>query len=282
MLRFLLSAVAALVMTGVAASAQETPLARGKYLMRSIVACGNCHTPKDADGKPIADRELAGGVAFNTPIYHAVAPNITPDKETGIGDWTDDGIINAIRNGRRPHGSIIGPPMPIPVYRDMSDSDARAIVAYLRQVKPIENRTEKSHFHMRAPDYGPPVTSVPDVPRSDKVAYGRYLATALGACMYCHTPEVEGRLDTSRLGAGGNQYELPGGAVITSANLTPGNPDGIAKWTDAQIKTAITEGRAPDRPLVRYMPFDWYKNMSEEDLDALVAFLRTLKPVASD
>ena len=68
----------------------ETPLERGTYLMQSIVACGNCHTPKDHDGKPIADRELAGGHVINAPIFHSVSPNVTPDKETGIGNWTYD------------------------------------------------------------------------------------------------------------------------------------------------------------------------------------------------
>src|SRR5205823_10036157 len=79
----------------------ETPLERGTYLMQSIVACGNCHTPKDRDGKPMADRELAGGFVINAPIFHSVSPNITPDKETGIGNWTDDQIVDAIRNGKR-------------------------------------------------------------------------------------------------------------------------------------------------------------------------------------
>ena len=98
----------------------ETPLERGTYLMQSIVACGNCHTPKDRDGKPIADREMAGGHVINAPIFHSVSPNITPDKETGIGNWTDDQIVDAIRNGKRPDGTIIGPPMPIAYYRNLS------------------------------------------------------------------------------------------------------------------------------------------------------------------
>jgi len=98
----------------------QTPLERGTYLMQSIVACGNCHTPKDRDGKPIADRELAGGHVINAPIFHSVSPNITPDKETGIGNWTDDQIVDAIRNGKRPDGTTIGPPMPIAYYRNLS------------------------------------------------------------------------------------------------------------------------------------------------------------------
>ncbi len=129
-----------------AAKADETPLERGKYLMSSIVACGNCHTPKGPSGRAIADQELSGGTVFDAPVFHAVSANITPDKETGIGNWTDEQIINAIRNGKRPDGTTIGPPMPIAFYRGMSDSDVHAIVAYLRQVKPISNKVEKSTY----------------------------------------------------------------------------------------------------------------------------------------
>lgn len=274
---------AALLALAPQSRADETPLERGTYLMHSIVACGNCHTPKGPSGRAIADKELAGGEEFNAPVFHAVAANITPDKETGIGNWTDEQIINAIRNGKRPDGTTIGPPMPIPFYRGMSDTDVKAIVAYLRQVKPISNKVEKSVYKVPLPvAYGPVVTHVPDVPRTDKVAYGKYLATGLGHCMDCHTPQVNGRTDMSRMGAGGNTFESPIGGLITSANLTPGNPNGIASWTDEQVKTAITTGMRPDRPLVRLMAFDWYKNLSAEDLDDLVAFLRTLPPVKTE
>ncbi|WP_413991006.1 c-type cytochrome [Labrys okinawensis] len=256
-------------------------LDRGRYLMEGIVACGNCHTPKAADGMPIADKELAGGFAIDAPIFHAVAPNITPDKETGIGNWTDGQIIDAIRNGKRPDGSIIGPPMPIAFYRGMSDSDVKAVVAYLRQVKPVSNKVEKSVYRAPLPEaYGPPVGSVADVPHGDKVAYGAYLATGLGHCMDCHTPLVQGRNDMKRLGAGGNEFGMPGGVVITSANLTPANKNGIASWTDAQVVTALKTGQRPNGShIVPLMAFNWYKNVNDEDYAALVAFLRDLKPV---
>jgi mono/diheme cytochrome c family protein len=264
---------------GILAARSETPIERGRYLVHGIVACGNCHTPKDSDGKAIADRELAGGPVFNAPVFHAVASNITPDTETGIGNWTDDQVINAIRNGKRPDGTTIGPPMPIAYYRNMSDSDVRAIVAYLRTVKPVKNKTEKSSYKISLPtQYGPTVVSIPDVPRTDKVAYGQYLATALGHCMDCHTPRVNGRSDMSRVGAGGREFEAPSGGPITSANLTPADDAGIAHWTDAELKNAIVYGVRPGRPLVPVMAFEWYKNISSDDLDALVAYLRTLKP----
>ena len=259
--------------------AAETPLQRGAYLVRGLVACGNCHTPKGPDGVALADKELAGGFVIDEPPFRAVGSNITPDKETGIGSWTDQQIIDAIRNGKRPDGSLIGPPMPIPSYRHMSDSDVKAIVAYLRSVKPVSNKVEKSNYRVPLPpDWGPPVTRVPEVSRANAVTYGRYLSE-IAHCMECHTPMVKGQPDLSRIGAGGLTLPaLPEGHVI-SANLTPANPDGIARWTNAQVKTSITNGIRPDgRQLVRIMPFDWYKNTSQPDLDALVAYLRTLKP----
>src|SRR5215469_18119831 len=142
--------------------AAEPPLERGTYLMTSIVACGNCHTPKGPNGKAIAGKELSGGNPIVAPVFQAIPGNITPDKETGIGNWTDDQIVDAIRNGKRPNGTTIGPPMPIAYYRNLSDSDVRAIVAYLRTVKPIKNKTEKSTYKIPLPaQYGPTVTSVP-------------------------------------------------------------------------------------------------------------------------
>jgi mono/diheme cytochrome c family protein len=276
---FRLALVGGFAMTAIEAHA-EAVLERGKYLMSSIVACGNCHTPKGPDGQPIAERELSGGAAMNSPVFHAVPGNITSDRETGIGAWSDAQIIDAIRNGRRPDGTLIGPPMPIAFYRDMSDSDAQALVAYLREVRPASNKTEKSTYKIPLPaSYGPAVTHVADADAADKLAYGRYLATGLGHCMDCHTPLVRGRNDMARMGAGGNTFGAPGGGVITSSNLTPANPHGVATWTDAELKTAIRTGIRPDgSALVQLMAFPWYKNIGDADMDALVSFIRVLKP----
>ena len=125
------------------AAAEETPIERGRYLMQSIVACGNCHTPQGPDG-PLPGMELAGGTPFELPGIRAYAANITPDPETGIGGWTDAQIITAIREGKRPDGTTIGPPMPIGMYRGMSDTDVKAIVAYLRSVPPVKNEVAAS------------------------------------------------------------------------------------------------------------------------------------------
>jgi mono/diheme cytochrome c family protein len=115
------------------------------YLVNSIMACGNCHSPRDAEGKLIADRALSGGLAFNTPPFVATAPNITPDTETGIGSWSDAEIRRALIEGARPdHGRLAGVPlaaiMPANFYKTLLPEDLDAVVAYLRGVKPIRNR----------------------------------------------------------------------------------------------------------------------------------------------
>jgi mono/diheme cytochrome c family protein len=264
---------------GSANAAAETPLERGRYLMHGIVACGNCHTPVGPNG-PQLDRELAGGLEFKEAPFTAYASNITPDPETGIGRWTDEQIIVAIRDGKRPDGSLIGPPMPISFYRGISDSDARALVAYMRSVKPVRNVVPKSEYRMPLPPaYGPPVGSVPAVANADPVRYGAYLA-GIGHCLECHTPmKAGGQRDDEKWGVGG--FPLPGPwGVSVSRNITPHSRDGLGGWTDSQIKTAITKGvRANGERLKPPMGYDYYATMRSGDLDALVAYLRSLKPL---
>jgi mono/diheme cytochrome c family protein len=270
--------IAAIALPG-AAMAADARLERGAYLMNSVVACGNCHTPKGPDGKAIAGQELSGGFVIESPVFRTVSPNITPDPETGIGNWTDQQLVNAIRNGKRPDGTTIGPPMAIEFYREMSDTDVNAIVAYLRSVKPIVHKVEKSTYKIPLPDsYGPAVTHVADPPKLNRLAYGKYLVT-IGHCLECHTPMEKGQLVRAKLGAGGREFPMGPNGVAISPNLTRANPDGMAKWTDAQVRHTIATGIRPDgRPLIRLMAFDWYKNIDNSDYGAMIAYLRTLKP----
>src|SRR3546814_2358252 len=136
--------------------------------MRSIGACSNCHTPQGPDG-PLPGMELAGGLKMEDPAFTAYGANLTPDVETGIGGWSDAEIVTAIREGRRPDGSMIGPIMPIALYSRMSDRDVRAIVAYLRTLKPVRNEVPESVYSFPLPPaYGPPVTPVPEVSPDDR------------------------------------------------------------------------------------------------------------------
>lgn len=276
-------AVAAIALTlGAATAGAETPIERGRYLVETIAGCGNCHTPRGPGGVFAAGKELAGGfVVVDIKEFRAVASNITPDKETGIGGWTDAQIAKAIREGIRPDGSLIGPPMPFELYRKISDTDLKAMVAYLRTVKPVKNKVEKSAYRIPLPPaYGPPVAAVPDVPRTDKVKYGEYLAGPVGHCVECHTPmDEKGRRIWSRIGQGGDRFEGPWG-VSVSRNITPHPEDGLGKWTDAEIKRAITQGISKNgAKLFPPMGFGFYAKVKSEDLDAIVAYLRTLKPL---
>jgi mono/diheme cytochrome c family protein len=271
-----LSAAVWWLTTGVAWS--ETLLERGTYLVNSIAACGNCHT---SQAGPMAGVEQAGGFLIEAPPFKVFAPNITPDVDTGVGNWTEAQLITAIREGIRPDGSVIGPPMPIALYRSLSDRDVKAIVTYLRTVKPVKHAVPRSEYRISLPpNYGPPVGAVPEVSPDDPVAYGAYLAGPVGHCMECHTPQVNGRPDfANQLGAGRFPFSGPWG-VSVSRNITPDPESGLGKWTDTQIKTAITQGVRPDGSrLLPPMGFSYYARMTEADLNAIVAYLRSLKPI---
>ena len=271
---------AAALALGAAAAGAETPAERGRYLAETIAGCGNCHTPRGPGGMFAAGKELAGGFVFDEKPFRAVAANITPDKETGIGAWTDAQLAKAIREGIRPDGSPIGPPMPFELYRRLSDGDLMAMVAYLRTVTPVKNKVGKSVYRIPLPpDYGPPVASVPDVPRADKVKYGEYLAGPVGHCIECHTPLDKGRRDWSRVGQGGQEFEGPWG-ISVARNITPHPEDGLGKWSDAEIKRAIATGVSKNgAKLYPPMGFSFYAKVKDEDLDAIVAYLRALKPL---
>ncbi|HEX7081312.1 MAG TPA: c-type cytochrome [Gammaproteobacteria bacterium] len=255
-------------------------LARGKYLVETIAGCGNCHTPHLEDGKLDETMAYAGEFVIEEPVFTAYAANITPDMETGIGSWSEEDIVKALREGVRPDGRVLGPPMPFHFYNKMSDTDAYAIAAYIKTVEPIRNEVPQSTFDIPLMPQ-PPAGNVPDVPRDDPVKYGEYLAGPVGHCMDCHTTYVNGVIDYSQLGRGGNVYRMPFHYDWTaiSANITP-HEDGLGGWTDEEIKRAITQGVSRDgRELLPFMPFDLYAKMEERDLDAIVAYLRSLPPL---
>jgi mono/diheme cytochrome c family protein len=254
-------------------------MVRGKYLAEGVVACANCHMARDEKGQPLFNQGLSGGMLFDDAAFQAYAPNITPDPETGIGKWSDAQLAKAIREGIRPDGSLIGPPMPISFYRKMSDSDLAAIVAYVKAQPPVRHAVKESVYHIPLPpNYGPPVSGVPTPAPTDTLKVGEYLAN-IGHCMECHTPRNEhGMLRTEYLGAGGQIIKGPGGHVATTPNLTP-DKSGLQAWTDAQIERAIRQGVDKDGVnLQPIMAFPWYKNISKPDMKALIAYVRSLKP----
>jgi mono/diheme cytochrome c family protein len=269
---------AALLAAAPAAAQDAGLLARGRHLVEVTGACGNCHTPMGPQG-PLPGRTLAGGTVFDEPPFRAVASNITQDRETGIGAWSDAQIARAIREGIRPDGRIIGPPMPIGLYRGLSDADLAAMVAFLRTVAPVRNAVEASVYRMPLPpSYGPPVANVA-APADTPVARGAYLAGPVAHCIECHTPMLpNGQSDFTRTGAGGMEFRGPWG-VSVARNITP-HADGLGAWSDAEIIRAVTEGVSRDgRPLAPPMAYAAYAGMTAQERADLVAYLRALPPV---
>lgn len=279
-----------------AAQAQGSPLERGRYLVTTIMACGNCHTPKDADGRAIAGKELSGGgVGFDIPPFAGSTANITPDKETGIGTWTDDEIKRAIIHGERPNrgpnaGKPLAPMMATNFFKALLPRDLDAVVAYLRSVPPVRNVVQAPVYRMptRHEAFAEADRGFSERDMQDKVRRGAYLAT-IGHCLECHTPTGDKgalQFDTA-LGAGGRPFMpsfvkgLPARwQGVVSRNITPHPDKGIGAWSDAEIKRAITQGVSRDgRKLQEPMAFAWYAGIRDEDLDAIVAYLRTLAPL---
>lgn len=260
---------------GFAGGALAASVDRGDYLVNSIMSCGSCHTPIGPTGF-VAEQALGGRLVEKTEQFTAVAPNLTPASR--IKDWTDEQLAKAIREGIRPDGSVIGPPMPFEVYKDISDDDLLSVVAYLRTVPAVENDPGTSEYNIPLPPaWGPPVASVAAVPEGVTVEYGAYLSNALGHCTVCHT-KMEGgiaQFDTL-LGAGGNEFHGPWGTVV-SANITP---YGLADYTDAQIATMITDGEMPDgSKLTGPMAFPFYAKMKADDVQAIVTYLRSMPSI---
>jgi mono/diheme cytochrome c family protein len=258
-----------------ATSHAETELERGRYLVETLAACGNCHTPKGPNG-PVPSKKFAGGDVIKHADFTAVTPNITPDPETGIGRWTDHQIFRAIREGWRPDGSLLGPAMPSRSYRNLADEDVKAMIAYLRSVPPVYNPiTAKSHYDQPLPpNWGPPVGRIEAPSKEDIVAYGAYLAGPLARCMDCHTERKPA--EAIKLGAGGKEFHGPWG-ISVSADLTP---SGLGEWSEAEIEQAIRTGVARDgHKLFPPMPFAAYRNMAADDMAALIAYLRSLPAI---
>ncbi len=273
--------VSALSAAAALAQSQSDLVKRGEYLMNGPVACGNCHHTRGPDLAVIPGMEYAGGFKLVDPGLEAYTANITQDKDTGIGTWTDEQIITAIREGRSREGKIIFPPMPVPTYNNMADEDVRAMVAYLRTVKPVHHEVPESKYSFPQQAM-PPAKSQPIPPKSDKIGYGRYIVTAQAHCFECHSgPSDKGPPDFEhKLAAGGFPITLGPDMVVVTANITPDPETGIGKWTDAEIKTAMTTGVRPGgRHLSPPMPYPFFKNMTDEDIDAVIAFLRTIPPI---
>jgi mono/diheme cytochrome c family protein len=276
----------------VSSALAETPAQRGDYLVNTIMACGNCHSPRDATGKMIADKAFSGGLTFDTPAFVATAPNITPDKETGIGSWSDAEIKRALVEGMRPdHGHFAGVAlaaiMPANFYKALTPDDLTAVVAYLRTVKPVHNEVTDPVYKapVRRDPYPAAEAGFTQAMFTEPVGRGAYLVT-IGHCMECHTAWSRGVSDfKGGLGRGGRVFPPPPGApaeavAATAANITSDRTAGIGAWSDAEIGNAIAKGVARDgHALKPPMAFKYYAALKETDLADIIAYLRTVPPL---
>ena len=261
-------------------------LERGRYIATALSGCIYCHSPHDwnAPGTPyVPGREGAGGVLPYADLPgRIVAPNLTPDPETGAGTWSDDQLARAIREGIGHDCRALFPMMPYTHYRQLPDEDLASVIVYFRSLPPLRNQLPPTEiiFPVKYLIRGvpQPVTSpVAEIPIAlDPVKRGEHLVNMAG-CSDCHTPQDKGQEIPGMSFAGGFPFPGPWGNV-SSANLTP-DPSGIPYYDEALFLQTMHTGSVKARPLNPIMPVKVYSHLSDEDLKAMFAYLRTLKPV---
>jgi mono/diheme cytochrome c family protein len=277
---------------------EATPerIARGEYLTHAVIPCFSCHSELAMDryGMPAkAGTEGSGGaecwgIELGFP-GRVCFPNITADTETGIGAWTDGEIMRAVREGVSKDGGPLFL-MPAVSFAAISEEDVRAIVAYLRTLKPVKVKRERTSLDFPLnlliklgpkPLAGP----VPEPNHNDPVAYGAYLAQIAG-CITCHTPvDAQHRPIAGKELSGGQEFPLGDTMIERSPNLTP-HATGTAAMTKESfigVFRAFTDVEAVAVQVKleenTVMPFFDYARMSDEDLGAIYDYLRSVKPV---
>jgi mono/diheme cytochrome c family protein len=258
-------------------------LERGRYLVEGPAHCFQCHSEIDwqrPGAQPKSGRKGAGTVFIEDGLEWLIAPNITPDKETGAGNWTDAQFVRALREGIGHDGRRLFPIMPYMNFREMSDEDLASVVVYIRSIDPVRNSLPKTVIPEPAKAHLPPHqpfnASVPGPDLSDPVARGNYLVK-LGNCMSCHTPMNAKGPMLQMAFAGGMRFTGAWGEV-SSANITP-DASGIAYYDEAMFVKTLRTGQVGARKLNSLMPWGYFRNMTDEDLKAIYAYLRTVTPV---
>jgi len=269
---------------------QATPerLARGKYLAESVAPCMGCHSPHDwtQHDAPIPEGKEGSGerMPFTSGLPGIIyAPNLTPDPETGAGNWTDDQIARAVREGVGHDGRALFPLMPYLHFRNMPDEDLASIIVFLRSLPPVRNPQPQSQIifpvkYLIRSVPQPLTEPVPPPDLSTPVKRGAFLVQ-MAVCSDCHTPQdAQGQPLAGLDFAGGFILEGPWGRVA-SANITP-DASGISYYDQNLFMQTIHTGYVRTRKLSQIMPWHEYRHMTDEDLAAVFAYLRTLKPIS--
>nr|HEX4317166.1 c-type cytochrome [Kofleriaceae bacterium] len=234
-------------------------VARGKYLA-ALGGCGGCH-----------EADYAGGLEVPEPFGTWRSPNITPDEATGIGTWSDDQILQGIREGVRPDGSHMYPIMPYLLYNRLTDSDGRALVAFLRALPAVGRTSPPNQLELPQPHAAIPANE-PDF-TDDPYRHGEYLAAVM-LCSHCHaTPGG----DPSKAFAGG--MKLDG---VVAPNITSDRATGIGTWTEEQIAQALQTMTRPDGRVIQgpmQLMLTGWSQMTAPDRGAVAAYIHQLPPV---
>ncbi|WP_164007074.1 c-type cytochrome [Pyxidicoccus trucidator] len=270
------------------ATAAPAPMERGRYLVEHVLACGSCHSARDWNryGGPVTGAPLAGACwdeAWELP-GRVCAPNITSDPEHGIGRWTDEELMRALRDGTGRDGKTLFPLMPFLLYRELSDADARAVIAFLRQVPPAPSTTPRSaipqEVYAQYQSLASPMKAPVPEPAKDAVSRGRYLA-AVAQCAACHA----GVDEAGTAFAGGRSLPTPRGPEPVP-NLTP-HAKGLGALDEAAFVARFTAFKdvapAPARAgqvNKLSMPWGFFAGLAEDDLRALYRYLRTVPAAA--
>ena len=269
--------------TGVPASLAKASLVeRGAYLARAA-DCMACHT------KP-GGKDFAGGLGFQLPFGTLYSTNITPDKETGIGNYSDADFLNAMHRGIRRDGARLYPAMPYVSYTYMTDDDALAIKAYLFSLPPVHApapaNTLAFPFDQRwammfwSTLFNPDTRFAPDASKSPEWNRGAYLAEATAHCGECHTPRnLAFALDNRKKFAGAVA------AGWHAFNITSDKATGVGGWSDADLASYLANGHANGHgtasgPMGEAVDRS-FSQMTPDDIKSMVAYLRTVPPIAS-
>jgi mono/diheme cytochrome c family protein len=258
-------------------------VARGRYLV-GLAHCFDCHSERDSKGDQVRGMEGAGRVPppeeSNVALPHfLVYPNITPDRKTGAGSWTDAQLAQALRQGIGHDGRILDKTMPYWNFRNLTDDDLASVVVYLRSIPAVRHPLPRRNLAAEPViDWRPEVQPIAlplDAPAAAR--RGEYLVH-VGTCTGCHTTaDPHGHPIPGMLFAGGRVFVRLWGTVA-SANLTR-DASGIGYYDEAQFIRTIRTGRVGARPLNRTMPYPLYRHLSNDDLKAIFAYVRTLPPV---
>ncbi|HLY10366.1 MAG TPA: cytochrome C [Planctomycetota bacterium] len=257
---------------------------RGHYLATAVALCAFCHSEVDwkAEGFPPKAGTVGGGRSpFGPEMPWLTSPNITPDRETGAGTWTDEQFGAALRRGISHDGRTLFPLMPYNAYHAMSDADATSIVQFLRSLPPVKNRLPATQIpeELKSTLFPlPPPGAVQAPDRSPTAKYGEYLAR-MALCGQCHTPkDAKGKPVPGMELAGGARLKGPWGDVA-SLNITP-DATGMEGVTEKLFFSAMKTGHVGggDR-LNAIMPWGYYQHMTDEDLRAIYLYVKSVKPV---